>query len=154
MGGAAVLRAVADEDVRPAAVILESPFDRLLSTVKNRFSAMGLPSVPGAELLVFWGGVQHGYSGFAHNPVDYARRVTCPVLLLHGAADPRVTPRQARAVFDNLAGPKQFVTFENGGHEATLASDAKQWKTRVGEFLQQRAPPRDCRAASAREVGL
>src|SRR5262249_45805933 len=61
-GSAAILRAVSLNRVYPDGMILECPFDRLLSTVQHRFSAMGVPSFPAAQLLVFWGGVQHGYS--------------------------------------------------------------------------------------------
>src|SRR5207237_2938162 len=61
MGAAAIMRAVATEGVHPAALILESPFDRLLDTVANRFHAMGLPAFPAAGLLVFWGSLQQGY---------------------------------------------------------------------------------------------
>ncbi|NJR40440.1 MAG: hypothetical protein HC781_18420 [Leptolyngbyaceae cyanobacterium CSU_1_4] len=78
MGAVAVMRAVAIEKIEPVALILESPFDRLLNTVRHRFEVMGIPSFPSAELIVFWGGVQLGIDGFNHNPVDYARSIDCP----------------------------------------------------------------------------
>lgn len=59
MGGAAIMRAIDVNDIQPDAIIIEAVFDKMLSTVQNRFSAMGLPSFPGAHLLVFWGGVQN-----------------------------------------------------------------------------------------------
>ena len=65
-------------------LIVDAPFDRLLSTVENRFTAMRLPSFPFARLIVFWGGTRQGYWAFAHNPADYASKITCPVLHLHG----------------------------------------------------------------------
>ena len=52
------------------AAVLECPFDTMLNAVRARFTAMGLPSFPGAGLMVFWGGWQHGYNAFAHNPVN------------------------------------------------------------------------------------
>jgi dipeptidyl aminopeptidase/acylaminoacyl peptidase len=79
--------------------------------------------------------VQSGYSGFRHNPVDYATQVRYPVLLLHGLQDPRVTLDQARAIFQNLAGEKEFAQFENAGHESYLAADAGEWKQTVASFL-------------------
>jgi alpha-beta hydrolase superfamily lysophospholipase len=136
MGSAAVLRAIAVHGIEPAAVIVECPFDRLLSTAENRFRAMGLPPFPAARLLIFWGGVQLSFNGFQHNPADYARQVSCPVLFLHGAKDPRVTLEQARAVFDNLAGEKSFVLFPTAGHESLLASDPDLWTRSVSHFLK------------------
>jgi alpha-beta hydrolase superfamily lysophospholipase len=135
MGAVAVLRAVAVEEVRPAAVVVECPYDRLLTTVANRFSAMGLPSFPFAQLLVFWGGVQQGFNGFRHNPVDYAPAVGCPVLQLHGAEDPRVSVAQAEAVFQRLGGEKRFELFTGVGHESYVAAKPHQWKRSVSEFL-------------------
>ena len=94
MGAAAVLRAVHAHQIDPDALILECPFDRLLSTVQNRFKAMQVPAFPCAQLLVFWGGLQQGYNGFQFNPAEYASEVRCPVLLLHGDKDSRVTLAQ------------------------------------------------------------
>lgn len=141
MGSAAVLRAVAAEGVTPDAIILESPFDRLLATTENRFHAMGLPAFPAAEALIFWGSVQQGFNGFAHNPVDYAPAVRCPALVLYGARDPRVSPAQARAVFDRLGGPKQFVTVPDAGHELLIDVNPTLWQQQVGLFLDQIGDP-------------
>lgn len=136
MGAAAVLRAVAAEGVCPQGLILECPFDRLLTTTENRFAALGVPAFPTAQLLVFWGGVQQGYSGFQHNPADYAREVRCPTLLLHGGRDPRVTVPQVRRVFDQLAGPKQLVLFDEAGHEPYLPKNTEPWRAAVSQFLE------------------
>jgi alpha-beta hydrolase superfamily lysophospholipase len=136
MGSAAILRAIAVHGIEPDAVIIECPFDRLLSTAENRFRAMGLPSFPAARLLIFWGGVQLGFNGFRHNPIEYARNVRCPVLFLHGAKDPRVTLEQARAVFNNLAGEKSFVLFPTAGHESLFAADPDLWTRSVSRFLK------------------
>ncbi len=135
MGGAAILRAVAELQVRPQALILECPFDRLLATTKNRFKAAGLPTFPVAELLVFWGGIQHGYSGFAHNPVDYAAAVDCPTLFLHGARDIRVAPAEAREVFDGLQGEKTWKLLSGAGHENLSVARPDEWREAVVRFL-------------------
>jgi alpha-beta hydrolase superfamily lysophospholipase len=136
MGAAAVLRARAVHGTTADALILECPFDRLLSTVKARFRAYGLPSFPAARLMVFWGGVQFGYNGFAHNPVDYAAAVDCPVLLLHGSDDRRVTCDQVEAIYKSLRGRKQMHVFEGLGHESYVVSRREEWKRCVEQFLQ------------------
>jgi alpha-beta hydrolase superfamily lysophospholipase len=135
MGAAAVLRAVAVHGIRADALVLECPFDRLLTTVEARFRAMRLPTFPGARLLTFWGGVQHGFDPFAHNPVDYARSVTCPALLLHAANDPRVAVSEAEAICANLAGPKRLHVFAGLGHQSFAAVRPEEWKEEVADFL-------------------
>jgi uncharacterized protein len=137
MGSAAILRAIAVNGVKPTAVIVECPFDRLLSTAANRFDAMGLPAFPAAHLLIFWGGVQQGFNGFRHNPVDYAQDVACPVLLLHGAKDARVKRPQAESIYQSLAGIKEFVVFPNAGHESYLGADPALWTESVSHFLER-----------------
>jgi hypothetical protein len=137
MGAAAVLRAIAHEGIAPAGIVIECPFDRLLGTVEHRFTAMGLPSFPVSELLVFWGGIQHGMNGFAHNPRDYAARVTCPVLLMHGADDKRVSVADVEAIYAGLAGEKQLEIFPDVGHEPCCRARPDLWSQHVGEFLNR-----------------
>jgi alpha-beta hydrolase superfamily lysophospholipase len=136
MGSVTILRAIAQDGVRPAGAILECPFDRLLGTVEHRFTAMKLPSFPSAQLLVFWGGVQHGMNGFAHNPVEYASRVECPVLLLHGQGDKRVSVSEVEAVHANLAGKKRLEIFPEVGHEACYRTRPDLWIEHVSAFLR------------------
>lgn len=135
MGSVAILRAIYIHQAQPTAIILEAVFDRMLTTVKHRFSVMGIPAFPGAHLLVFWGGLQNGFWGFKHNSVEYATTVHCPTLILEGTEDPLVTVTEAEAVFNNLPSPyKQFERFVGGGH-SPLATHPAQWKSIVSQFL-------------------
>lgn len=137
MGAAAVLRAMAVQHIRADATVLECPFDTLLHTVEKRFHAMGLPGFPGAELLMFWGGVQLGFNTFAHNPADYAKSATGPILMLHGAKDPRVSGPQLRSIYDNLSCEKELHVFDGLGHESYASARPEEWKGCVGRFLDQ-----------------
>jgi hypothetical protein len=141
MGAAAVLRAVHSCGVRPDAIIVEAVFDRMLNTVRHRFEAMGVPSFPGAELLVFWGGRQAGFNGFDHNPVQYAAGVKCPILFLHGANDPRAHIEEARRVFDAVTAQKRFKEFPGVGHVASVTRCPEEWKKTVSQFLKQAEHP-------------
>lgn len=136
MGSAAILRAMAFEGVTADAVIIESCFDRLINTARNRFKVMGLPAFPAAELLVFWGGVQQGFNGFEHNPAEYARSVKCPVLMMQGERDSRVTPAQGKTIFDNLNGEKRMKLFDVG-HELIAVAQPREWREQVTDFLNQ-----------------
>ncbi len=134
MGSVAILRAIAVDGVEVDAVIIESPFDSLINTVRNRFKIIGLPAFPSAELLVFWGGKQEGFDGFKHNPVEYARSVDCPVLFMQGERDSRVTPKQGTDIFDNLAGRKIYKSFDVG-HEVIAVAQPEEWRAQVTAFL-------------------
>ncbi|HEX2535383.1 MAG TPA: alpha/beta fold hydrolase [Chitinophagaceae bacterium] len=136
LGAAAVMKAMRDYQLPVHALILECPFSTMLQTVKNRFGTMGIPSFPMAHLLVFWGGVQNGFNAYRHNPVDYARSITCPVLLLYGAKDEKVTPEETAAIFSRLAGPKSLVTFPLAGHENYLTRYREQWTAAITRFLR------------------
>ncbi|MEI8243692.1 MAG: alpha/beta fold hydrolase, partial [bacterium] len=137
MGAAAALRAVSRLGVKPDAMILESVFDTMLNTVRHRFEAMGVPSFPCAQLLIFWGGRQMGFDGFAHNPVDYAVDVSCPVLVMHGRNDVRARVADARRVFARLGGPKKFLEFADVGHEPVVRRHKEAWRAAVGSLLAE-----------------
>ena len=140
MGATAVLRALAVHEIGPDAVVLECPFDRLLSTVEARFAVAGLPAFPAAQLLVFWGAAQQGFNGFRHNPVEYARQTTCPVLLLHGTKDTRVSSAQIQSIYRNLSGEKHLYFFRGIGHESYASIRPEEWKQCLARFLHGCAP--------------
>ena len=135
MGSSAILRALREYALKPSAVVLECPFDSLLSTVENRFHLMGFPAFPFAQLMVFWGGVQMGFNGFDYKPVEDARAIKVPVLLLIGEKDDRVTVSQARSIYDRLQGLKKFVVVPGIGHQPYLAVEPVLWKSEVFKFL-------------------
>ena len=134
MGGAAVLRACAVHHVEPAAVAVESVFDRLKTTVGRRFSSMGLPAWPAADALVFWGGASGGFDASLHNPVEYAEAVSCPLLVLHGGDDARVSVSEARSIAA-AAGDGMFVVFDGVGHEQLLTARRDGWRLAVRTLL-------------------
>jgi uncharacterized protein len=135
MGGAAALRAVAVHDVKIDGLIIEATFDRLLNTGRSRFQAMGLPASPFAELLVFWGGLQNGFNAFAHDPVDYARVIKLPTLILHGALDRRATMDQARNIAAAMGAHARLVTYEGVSHRPIVEARAEEWHRDVAAFL-------------------
>lgn len=139
MGAAAILKGVADDQLYPAALVLECPFDSLITTVRHRFSGRGLPSFPLADLLVFWGGVQEGFNGFQYRPAESAAHIDRPTLLMNGDSDPWVRPDEALAVFDALKGPKTLKLVAGVGHDSCLRRRPGEWKRAVAEFLDNSA---------------
>lgn len=137
MGAAAVLKAVHDDDLQPKGLILECPFGSLYDATCARFNAVGVPGFPLAGFLVFWGGIQNGFWGFSHQPVEYAKAVNLPVLYFYGQKDERVTRRETKEIFGNLRGPKQLITFPQAGHVNYLATYRKAWRGSVARFLER-----------------
>lgn len=135
MGAVAALRATAKENITPSGLIIECPFGSLLQTTKARFRMQGVPSFPMAHLLVFWGGVQQGFNGFSHNPVDYAKTITIPTLLLYGEKDPKVSKAETDRIFDALRGNKARTYFPEAGHENYLNQYRPEWIQAVSKFL-------------------
>jgi alpha-beta hydrolase superfamily lysophospholipase len=155
MGAAAVLKAVADDSLGPAALILECPFGSLVTTVRHRFRSFGVPPFPFADLLVFWGGVDQGFNGLRYRPLESASQIERPTLLMTGARDPWVRPHEARAIFDGLKGFKRLRFFADVGHDSCLRRRPGEWRSTVGEFLDDVLPPADRRrnAEALRAVG-
>ncbi|MEO0948161.1 MAG: alpha/beta hydrolase [Cyanobacteria bacterium J06641_5] len=141
MGAVAITRAIAHHGVCPDALLLECPFDRLLSAVRHRLQVMGVPASGLAELILFWGCLQHGHNGFTHSPVDYVRAIACPTLVMRGSSDPRVSAPEIECVFRAIHSPKQFLEFSGAGHELLADYDAKLWRTRVAAFLSEAIVP-------------
>lgn len=141
MGSAAILKAIYDQQnetiLNPSAIIIECPFGSLYRTVSARFDLMNIPKVPMAALLTFWGGVQHGYWAFDHNPSEYAKSVSCPTLLLFGEKDDRVSIEETKEIFNNLKGQKTLFTYRDAGHNVFSENNKSNWIKDVNEFLKE-----------------
>lgn len=86
---------------------------------------------------MWWGGWQQGIDGFAHNPIEYAKEIKCPVLLMYGKYDKRVTLQEVESIFDTLSDRKQLVIFSGFGHGSLASDDPAKWKQQVQQFLQK-----------------
>lgn len=137
MGGAAALRAVGELKAPVDALIVEAPFATLRSAVLNRFTSLGVPAFGLVDLLVFWGGRQQDFDGFRHNPADYAKDVRVPTLLLLGDKDDRVLMPEGQAIYEALAGEKQFEVFGGLRHESLVRGNRDQWIKAIHSFLSR-----------------
>ncbi len=136
MGAVAILKAIADYNFHPAAIIIECPFGTMYQTTCARFKTLGVPVFPMAGLLDFWGGVQNGFWAFSHKPVEYAKSVQCPTLLLYGGQDEKVSRNEIDRIFSNLHGTKQLKTYPLAGHDDYLVKYKQQWINDVDEFMK------------------
>ena len=139
MGSVAITKAIDDYSIQPSKIILECPFGTMYQTVCARFKVVGAPTFPMAELLVFWGGIENGFWAFGHNPVDYAKAVNTPALLLYGEQDNRVSRTEIDQIFSNLKGPKQLKAYPLAGHENYLIKYKNAWVNDVYSFLSEKS---------------
>jgi uncharacterized protein len=107
----------------------------LIDAVRSRIKNAHLPTFPLAELIVFWGGIQHGFNGFAHNPVDYARQVKCPTLIRQGKQDKWTSLAEINEIFDRIHSQKQLITFDRAGHNLLVSIDRNLWQQSIERFL-------------------
>lgn len=135
MGAVAIMKAIHTYQIMPEKIILECPFGSMYQTVCARFRMMKLPCFPMAGLLVFWGGIQNHFWAFGHQPVEYAKNINCPTLVLYGALDEKVSRRETDAIFSNLKGKKQLRVYETASHENYLIKYKEVWTRDVANFL-------------------
>lgn len=134
MGAAAILKAVAEQPIKPSAIVIECPFGSMSETVSIRFKMMGVPEFPLAKLLMFWGGVENGFNAFSHNPADYAKKIKCPTLLQWGEKDDRVTRGETESIYANLHCEKKLVTYPKAGHNNCISMYHELWTKNVVGF--------------------
>jgi alpha-beta hydrolase superfamily lysophospholipase len=138
MGAAAILRAAHLGSAQPDGIILECPFDRLVSTIGRRCDLIGIPRVPFAAGVAFWAGVQHGFNGFSHNPVAFARDVRCPTLLFQGGQDQFVSTDCARRIATALGPNGTLKVIPEAGHAYLPLRAAEPWRNSVKGFLSEK----------------
>jgi alpha-beta hydrolase superfamily lysophospholipase len=138
LGAATITKAIAEyPSIKPAKIILEMPFATLSDAVKGRLRSMRLPEQPFSVLLTFWGGTQQGFWGFNHNPVDYVKKINCPVLLQWGVSDARVTRKETELLLKNIKSEEKFlVPYEKSKHESLYKNETAKWTQSVTWFLQ------------------
>lgn len=137
MGAAASMKAIADNDLHPVCLIAEAPFSTLRETVGIRFEMFGIPKFPMADMLVIWGGWQHGFWGYSHNPSDYAKNINCPTLIIYGGKDDRVKLSEEETILSNLPGKKQLIIYPNAGHVNFMGEYEQQWRKDIIGFIKQ-----------------
>lgn len=62
----------------------------------------------------------------AVSPVSAARRITVPVLLIHGEGDVDTPPAHSQRIFDALSAPKRLVLVPGVGHNASMTPDIQR----------------------------
>jgi dipeptidyl aminopeptidase/acylaminoacyl peptidase len=83
------------------------------------------------------------------SPIHHVERITAPLMVLHGANDPRVPVGEAEQIVNTLRArgrPVEYLRFEDEGHGLVKLANRITGYTAIGEFLdcwlQAPTPPR------------
>ena len=74
-------------------------------------------------------------AGGAFDNLGKAKRLTCPVLVIHGTIDGTVPYDMGRKVFEAIPAEKKFVTIEGGDHNDLEDKDPKAYWGSMRQFL-------------------
>jgi pimeloyl-ACP methyl ester carboxylesterase len=135
MGAVASMKCVSDHQPNIKGLIVECPFGYFKTTIKNRFKNFGVPAFPMADLLMLWGSYHMGYNCYSHNPVDYAKNIHCPTLLVHGEKDHAVSKKEIDDIYANLQGEKFLKTFPATGHDIFISKNEMDWREMMVDFM-------------------
>lgn len=69
------------------------------------------------------------------NSIDRIRRVSCPLLVIHGTHDELVPFSQGRKLFDAARGPKRWLEVSGGDHSDTHIVAQEVYLASLREFL-------------------
>lgn len=136
MGAASVMRAISLYHLSAQRIILECPFSTMEQTIRNRFERFHVPTFILVDLLTFWGGKIHGFDAFSHNPVDYAKDIQIPTLLMCGDSDSNVKIFETNNIFKALGTNEKYVHFFlQAGHENYIYRFGNEWFKTVEKFI-------------------
>lgn len=118
--GAAVALQAAALDSRITAVVAAEVFSDLRTIATERAPFL----LPDAVISRAFRTAEErgGFAVDAVSPVEAARTLRIPVLLIHGAADRETTPDHSRRVHAALAGPRRLIVLPGVGHNQSLSS--------------------------------
>ena len=70
-------------------------------------------------------------------PAAVARKLQCPVFLIHGAADKKISAYHSRTIYDNLTAEKELWVVEDAGHLEAYLTCSQEYEKRVLGFFQK-----------------
>jgi pimeloyl-ACP methyl ester carboxylesterase len=116
--GAAIALQTAAEDRRISAVVAAESFSDL-RTIATERAPWFLPG-PIVRRAFARAELQGRFQVDAVSPVNAAKRITVPVLVIHGAQDRETSPDHSRRIYDALTGPRTLLMVDGVGHNQSL----------------------------------
>lgn len=140
MGGAAAL--LGKTPLPVDAMVLESVYPTIEDAVRHRI-AVRLGGTLGdllAPLLYQQLPLRLHVPLDAMHPVDHIGKVSCPLYILAGAADPLTTPAESRRLFDAATSSKRFWLVPGAAHVDLMQAVPAEYSRRLLAFLGDAIP--------------
>lgn len=138
MGAAASIMAAADAPDKVAALVVDSPFSSLDSTVqRHTWEYLKLPRFPFVPLFC-WNLAR--IAGFNPREFDVAGALSrvpeVPTLFIYGRDDPRMPPEVAHHLFEQALSPRNELLFvDKAGHGRAFQQEPETYLRAITSFL-------------------
>jgi pimeloyl-ACP methyl ester carboxylesterase len=139
--GASIALLTAGDCEEITALVLDSPFSSLKRISTEWASQM--TRCPEAvlqlsiRLAYCWLYLAYRFWVPEIEPAAVAKRLRCPVFLIHGEADKKIASYHSRAIYENLPAEKDIWVVEDAGHLEAYLTHAQEYEQRVLAFFQK-----------------
>ena len=119
-------------------VIADSGFSDLNRQFKRQFKEIfHLPVWPLLPLGSLWCQVILGFSFKTASPIQYAKNIKVPTLIIHGLKDMFVPHPMSDDLYAALTCPKQLVHYDNAPHALTYPLNEEDYEKQVLDFIKK-----------------
>lgn len=122
-------------------IVADSPYADLRNVASRYVTAFGaIPKAvawPARTVTLATAKAMHGIEFESRNPADWADRVACPVLLIHGKSDKRILHTHSEQILERLGTESELWLVEGAGHTKAFARSPTEYVRRVLAFLNR-----------------
>jgi pimeloyl-ACP methyl ester carboxylesterase len=142
MGGAACIRAAEIEPTLCDALIIDSSYARLESTVRRIFcSKANLPHYPFFPIIRALFQYIAGCNLKDMNPIESVTSITQPILFIHACNDTYIPPKNSVALYAHVRNPKsQLWIAPHCRHVRLHSKHAMLYRIKIIDFIRQALP--------------
>ncbi|MGB9772764.1 MAG: alpha/beta hydrolase [Bacteroidota bacterium] len=137
MGAAIALQTAAIEP-RINGVIAEASFINLKTAVlEYEYKTIRLRSKLLQTIIVRRAERYANFSAEEVCPLSAVRKITVPILFIHGTSDPRVSYKASELLFQHAAGPKELFLVQGAHHTDVWKVAGAEYEQRLLRFLEK-----------------
>jgi len=116
-------------------IVVEGMYSTFYSSVKNHMKADNRPIFPFFYMLIFYTRVLMGINVVTDGPQKRLKKLTRPILFIHGEKDLFSLPENARKMYAECPSDKRIVWFERGKHSRLRINNLEAYDAAILDFL-------------------